>query len=99
MLHPRPSLGACSEPPIANCPSRMKISTPADPRSHEGTFLGTSLRLGAVYAWGDEFAPGRRMMANTWQGEFPWQNLLTDGYEGTSPSGCDGPGPSASLLL
>ena len=25
------------------------------------------------------------MMANTWQGEFPWQNLLTDGYEGTSP--------------
>ena len=27
------------------------------------------------------------MMANTWQGEFPWQNLLTDGYEGTSPVG------------
>ena len=26
-------------------------------------------------------------MANTWQGEFPWQNLLTDGYAGTSPVG------------
>jgi formylglycine-generating enzyme required for sulfatase activity len=26
-------------------------------------------------------------MANTWQGQFPWQNLLTDGYEGTSPVG------------
>ena len=26
-------------------------------------------------------------MANTWQGEFPWQNLLLDGYEGTSPVG------------
>jgi formylglycine-generating enzyme required for sulfatase activity len=25
------------------------------------------------------------MMANTWQGEFPYQNLRTDGYEGTSP--------------
>ena len=25
------------------------------------------------------------MMANAWQGEFPWQNLCTDGYEGTSP--------------
>jgi formylglycine-generating enzyme len=25
------------------------------------------------------------MMANTWQGEFPWQNLRTDGFEGTSP--------------
>ena len=24
-------------------------------------------------------------MANTWQGEFPWQNLRADGYEGTSP--------------
>ena len=24
-------------------------------------------------------------MANTWQGEFPWQNLLQDGYERTSP--------------
>jgi formylglycine-generating enzyme len=27
------------------------------------------------------------MMANTWQGEFPWQNLRTDGYERTSPVG------------
>jgi formylglycine-generating enzyme len=40
---------------------------------------------GAVYAWGNEFAPRGRMMANTWQGEFPWQNLGTDGYLGTSP--------------
>jgi formylglycine-generating enzyme required for sulfatase activity len=24
-------------------------------------------------------------MANTWQGEFPWQNLLLDRYERTSP--------------
>jgi formylglycine-generating enzyme required for sulfatase activity len=40
---------------------------------------------GATYTWGEEFAPKGRMMANTWQGEFPWQNLLTDGFEGTSP--------------
>jgi formylglycine-generating enzyme len=41
---------------------------------------------GATFTWGDEYAPkGRRMMANTWQGEFPWQNLLLDRYEGTSP--------------
>jgi formylglycine-generating enzyme required for sulfatase activity len=40
---------------------------------------------GATFAWGDEFARGGRMMANTWQGEFPWQNLCTDGYERTSP--------------
>jgi formylglycine-generating enzyme len=39
----------------------------------------------AVFTWGDEFAPKGKMMANTWQGEFPWQNLKTDGFEGTSP--------------
>jgi formylglycine-generating enzyme required for sulfatase activity len=39
------------------------------------------------YAWGDEFTPGGRLMANTWQGRFPWENLAADGYEGTSPIG------------
>ncbi len=38
-----------------------------------------------IFTWGDEFAPKGRMMANTWQGEFPWQNLKLDRYEGTSP--------------
>jgi formylglycine-generating enzyme len=42
---------------------------------------------GAAYAWGDDPFPGGRAMANTWQGEFPWQNLRLDGYEGTSPAG------------
>jgi formylglycine-generating enzyme len=41
----------------------------------------------APYAWGEEFTPGGQHMANTWQGEFPWQNLLLDGYEGTAPVG------------
>jgi sulfatase modifying factor 1 len=41
----------------------------------------------AVFAWGDDLAPGGRMMANFWQGEFPWQNLLSDGWLGTSPVG------------
>jgi hypothetical protein len=26
-------------------------------------------------------------MANSWQGELPWQNLLVDGFPGTSPVG------------
>ena len=42
---------------------------------------------GAVFAWGDEHFPEGKAMANTWQGEFPWQNLKLDGYEGTSPVG------------
>jgi formylglycine-generating enzyme required for sulfatase activity len=42
---------------------------------------------GAEFVWGDEFAPEGRQMANTWQGEFPWQNLCADGFERTSPVG------------
>ncbi len=41
---------------------------------------------GAVYAWGDDVAPNGRCMANTWQGEFPWQNLAAGGC-GTTPVG------------
>ncbi len=40
---------------------------------------------GAVYCWGDELMPQGRHLANTWQGEFPWQNLRQDGFEGTAP--------------
>jgi formylglycine-generating enzyme len=39
----------------------------------------------AEFAWGDDFMPGGAHMANTWQGEFPSQNLGEDGYERTSP--------------
>ncbi len=42
---------------------------------------------GAVFCWGDEFAPRGRLMANTWQGEFPWQNLRTGRFQRTSPVG------------
>lgn len=41
----------------------------------------------AEFAWGDELAPGGRAMANTWQGRFPVENLLEDGYLRTSPVG------------
>jgi formylglycine-generating enzyme required for sulfatase activity len=42
---------------------------------------------GATFAWGDEPFPGSKAMANSWQGEFPWENLKVDGFEGTSPVG------------
>jgi formylglycine-generating enzyme required for sulfatase activity len=42
---------------------------------------------GAEFAWGDELMPRGKPMANTWQGEFPYENTLLDGYEGTSPVG------------
>jgi formylglycine-generating enzyme len=42
---------------------------------------------GAVFSWGEEEYPDGRPMANTWQGQFPWENLRLDGHEGTSPVG------------
>lgn len=42
---------------------------------------------GATYAWGEELAPDGQMLANYWQGEFPWENLEVDGFERTSPVG------------
>jgi sulfatase modifying factor 1 len=40
---------------------------------------------GREYAWGDELAPDGRMMANYWQGLFPFANTREDGWERTSP--------------
>lgn len=39
------------------------------------------------YVWGDEQTPGGRPMANIWQGRFPNQNSMTDGFRGTAPVG------------
>lgn len=42
---------------------------------------------GLPYAWGHELAPGGRMLANYWQGQFPWLNTADDGYQRTAPVG------------
>lgn len=41
----------------------------------------------AAFAWGDELSPRSALMANFWQGEFPWRNTGANGWSGTTPVG------------
>lgn len=41
----------------------------------------------ATYAWGDDLKPSGNLMANTWQGRFPFENTGAMGWKGTSPVG------------
>lgn len=37
------------------------------------------------FPWGDELTPGGRHLANVWQGTFPAENTVDDGWYGTAP--------------
>ena len=41
----------------------------------------------STYAWGNDPMPDGRLMANTWQGRFPYANDGASGWTGTSPVG------------
>ncbi|MGN6169791.1 MAG: formylglycine-generating enzyme family protein [Solirubrobacteraceae bacterium] len=46
---------------------------------------------GAIFAWGDEQHPAGALMANSWQGDFPWRNTGAKGWRGTTPVGLFAP--------
>lgn len=57
------------------------------PSEAEWEFAARAGLEGAAFGWGDEFTPDGTHLANTWQGQFPHENTLDDGYEWTAPVG------------